>query len=110
VKVTEAWVRQVAGLARLALTDEEVHRAVHDLSRILHHVEAVSGIDLQGHDPAGSEPVEVERLRDDEPGPVLPRGALLKNAPRHDGTFFLVPKVLGSAEAPSARGPGGTAS
>jgi aspartyl-tRNA(Asn)/glutamyl-tRNA(Gln) amidotransferase subunit C len=92
--VTEDLVRQVADLARLALTDDEVRRMVPQLARILGHVERLPVVDLAGHDPATQPPVPIERLRSDEPEPPLPRHEALRNAPRHDGSFFVVPKVL----------------
>jgi aspartyl-tRNA(Asn)/glutamyl-tRNA(Gln) amidotransferase subunit C len=93
--VTEALVRHVAGLARLALTDAEVASMTKELGRILGHVEAVSRIDVAGVDPAAAPGVAYGALREDEPQPGLSREDALKNAPAQDGVFFLVPKVLG---------------
>jgi aspartyl-tRNA(Asn)/glutamyl-tRNA(Gln) amidotransferase subunit C len=92
--VTEDLVRQVARLARLDLTEEEVRRTVPQLARILAHVERLPAVDLAGHDPATQPPVPFESLREDEPGVTLPRHEVLRNAPRHDGSFFVVPKIL----------------
>jgi aspartyl-tRNA(Asn)/glutamyl-tRNA(Gln) amidotransferase subunit C len=94
MEVTEALVRDVARLARLELTDAEVAAMVPTLARILHHVEAISKVDVAGVDPAGAVPVGFDALRDDVPAPGLDRRAALANAPAHDQVFFLVPKVL----------------
>jgi aspartyl-tRNA(Asn)/glutamyl-tRNA(Gln) amidotransferase subunit C len=94
MEVTEELVRQVAALARLDLTDDEVRRTVPQLARILGHVERLPAVDLAGHDPATQPPVPFEALRADTPAPALPRHEVLKNAPKHDGSFFVVPKVL----------------
>jgi aspartyl-tRNA(Asn)/glutamyl-tRNA(Gln) amidotransferase subunit C len=93
--VTEPLVRHVAKLARLDLSDAEVAGMVHELGRILHHVEAVASVDLGGAQPATAEPVPSATLRPDEPAESLERRGLLANAPAHDQVFFLVPRVLG---------------
>jgi aspartyl-tRNA(Asn)/glutamyl-tRNA(Gln) amidotransferase subunit C len=94
MKVTEDLVRQVAALARLELTDDEVAEAVPKLQRIFEHVEQVQQVDVAGEDAATQDPVPIDRLRPDEPAPPLPRDQVLRNAPRQDGTFFVVPKFL----------------
>ncbi len=92
--VTPELVRQVALLARLDLSDEEVERMGPQLTKILAHVERLPAVDLAGHDPATQAAVGLDRLRPDEPGPVLPRHEVLRNAPKHDGSFFVVPRIL----------------
>jgi aspartyl-tRNA(Asn)/glutamyl-tRNA(Gln) amidotransferase subunit C len=94
IDVTEELVRQVALLARLDLTDEEVSHMVPQLARILAHVEGLPAVGSAAHDPATQPPVAFEALRDDEPGPALPRHRVLQNAPKHDGSFFVVPRIL----------------
>ena len=41
----------------------------------------------------------VNRLAEDEPGPLLDREVLLRMAPRTEGPFIAVPKVLGEGGA-----------
>ncbi len=94
VEVNQALVRHVARLARLDLRDEEVASFVRELSRILHHVEAVSAVDVAGVDPASAEGIPFAALRADAPAPGLSREEAIANAPAQDGVFFLVPKVL----------------
>ena len=95
MEVTEALVRHVARLARIALSDAEVAAMVPQLSRILGHVEAVSAAQGLSADPAAAEAVAMPALRADVPAPCLDRGEALSNAPEHDQVFFLVPRVLG---------------
>jgi aspartyl-tRNA(Asn)/glutamyl-tRNA(Gln) amidotransferase subunit C len=94
MEVTEDLVRQVARLARLDLTPEEVRLAVGHLSRILAHVEKVAEVDAAGIDPAAQEPIGLDRLRSDDPAPPLPLPAVLANAPQHDGACLVVPKFV----------------
>ncbi len=96
MNVTQALVRRTASLARLALSDAEVARAVIDLSRILAHVDALSGsgVDAAASSVGAATPVPSGSLRSDDPRPSVPREDAMKNAPAHDDVFFLVPKVL----------------
>jgi aspartyl-tRNA(Asn)/glutamyl-tRNA(Gln) amidotransferase subunit C len=94
VKVTADLVRQVAALARLDLTEEEVVATTPRLQSILDHVERLQRVDLKDEDPATQSPIGPERLRDDVPGPTLPRDRVLANAPKHDGTMYVVPKFF----------------
>ena len=94
--ITEAIVRRTASLARLALSDAEVARAVTDLSRILAHVDALSqsGVDAAASSVGAAAPVPSASLRTDEAKSSVSRESAMKNAPAHDDVFFLVPKVL----------------
>jgi aspartyl-tRNA(Asn)/glutamyl-tRNA(Gln) amidotransferase subunit C len=94
MEVTEALVRQVAELARLELSDEEVRAMVGPMGRILAHVASVQEVDVAGIDPATQEPVPLDRLRPDEPTPPLALKAVLANAPKHDGACLVVPKFV----------------
>ena len=84
-------VLHVAGLARLALTDEEVERFREQLSAILDAVGAVGELDLAGVEPT-SHPLDVVNAwREDEPRPSLELDDVLANAPDREGGFFRVP-------------------
>jgi aspartyl-tRNA(Asn)/glutamyl-tRNA(Gln) amidotransferase subunit C len=84
-------VLQVAKLARLKLTDDEVERMAGEMSKILDHVEHMNELDLDGVEPT-SHAVRLENvLRDDVPRPSLPREKALANAPDATETGFRVP-------------------
>ncbi len=84
-------VLHVAGLARLALTDEEVERFQAQLSAILEAVSKVSELDLEDVEPT-AHPLALSNVwADDEPRPSLPLDEALANAPERDGDFFRVP-------------------
>jgi glutamyl-tRNA(Gln) and/or aspartyl-tRNA(Asn) amidotransferase, C subunit len=62
--------------------------------RIVEFVQVLQQLELEGVEPL-THVVEVENvLREDEPRESLPREEALRNAPRHDGVFFRVPKVI----------------
>lgn len=84
-------VLHVARLARLELAPEDVQPMADELSSILHHIEQMSSLDLEGVPPT-SHVVPVEGvLRADEPEAPLDREVALSQAPRRTETGFLVP-------------------
>jgi aspartyl-tRNA(Asn)/glutamyl-tRNA(Gln) amidotransferase subunit C len=84
-------VLQVARLARLRLTDDEVERMSGELSGILEHVERISELDLDGVEPT-SHVIELENvLRPDEPRPSWTREEILERAPDPADGAFRVP-------------------
>ncbi|HSP42846.1 MAG TPA: Asp-tRNA(Asn)/Glu-tRNA(Gln) amidotransferase subunit GatC [Luteolibacter sp.] len=90
-------VRYVANLARLELTDEEVATFQPQLEAILRHVDAISGLDIDGIDPTAHPAPVFGRMRDDMPHESLPAGAVLQNAPDHAQGQIRVPKVVADA-------------
>ncbi len=89
--IDRAEVLHVARLARLKLTDEEVDRMAGELSSILGHIDTITQLDIEDVPPT-SHVVAVENpLRADEPGPCLPRGVALEQAPATQDGGFLVP-------------------
>ena len=87
-------VRKVASLARLSLTDDELSEAGRSLSSIIEYVRLLDEVDVEGVEPM-SHAVQTENVfRNDVASESLPRAAALQNAPRTDGQFFLVPRIL----------------
>lgn len=97
-RITREEVHRIAGLARLALSDEEAERMSGQLAAILDYVEELSSLDLEGVEPtAHAIPVRLA-LREDAPRPSFPVEVALANAPAHDASAFLVPKVIEGEE------------
>lgn len=92
-------VARVATLSRLALDREELEAARRDLAAILGHAAALSDLDVEDVAPMPRPHDMVNRLAEDEPGPVLDRQVLLDLAPAIEGDFIAVPKVLGEGGA-----------
>ena len=89
-----AEVRKVASLARLALSEKELQASGEQLTTILDYVRLLDEVDLTGVEPM-THPLPGENVfRLDELLPSLTREAALANAPKSDGLFFLVPKIL----------------
>lgn len=87
-------VQKVALLARLKLTSEELELMTRQLNQIVEYVEQLREVDTTDVEPLAHPLPVTNRFRDDEVRPSLPREEALKNAPDHDGEFFLVPPVL----------------
>jgi aspartyl-tRNA(Asn)/glutamyl-tRNA(Gln) amidotransferase subunit C len=87
-------VRKVALLARLKLSDAEVSDYATKLGNVLQYVETLNEVDTDGIEPM-VHAVELSNVfRPDVVVPSLPRSEALRNAPKTDGTFFLVPQIL----------------
>ena len=96
--LTEADVRHVAKLARLAVTDAEVAKFAGQLETILDYVAKVREVDVAGVAPT-AHPLPITNVfREDVVGPALPLEAVLRNAPDAETPFFKVPKVIGGDE------------
>ncbi|MFN9718268.1 MAG: Asp-tRNA(Asn)/Glu-tRNA(Gln) amidotransferase subunit GatC [Planctomycetota bacterium] len=87
-------VRKVASLSRLAMSEQELLESGRQLTVILDYVRLLEQVDTGNVSPM-THPIPSENVfRDDEVCPSLPREAALSNAPKTDGQFFLVPKIL----------------
>jgi aspartyl-tRNA(Asn)/glutamyl-tRNA(Gln) amidotransferase subunit C len=91
--ISEAQVRYVATLARLAVTDEQVATLAVELSGILEHVGTISELDLENVQPTAHAIAVTNRTRRDVPKPCLPREIALLNAPEARDGAFVIPKI-----------------
>lgn len=95
MKIDPAQVEQIAELAKLYLTREEVARFSQELSSILEHFAALQQLDTEGVSPTAY-PVPLSNVtRPDEVGPSLSPSEILEIAPRQEDGFIVVPPVLG---------------
>jgi aspartyl-tRNA(Asn)/glutamyl-tRNA(Gln) amidotransferase subunit C len=97
MSIDRGTVRHVAHLARLALSPEEEEKTARELGRVLDYIERLSGVDVSGVEPltfAGDAAEAKESMRADEPRPGLARETVLEQAPEHDGSAFLVPRII----------------
>jgi aspartyl-tRNA(Asn)/glutamyl-tRNA(Gln) amidotransferase subunit C len=92
--VDEDRVRHVAVLSRLELSEEEVARTARDLTGILHHINKLAELELDGVPPT-SHAIPLENiLREDTLRPGLERQAALANAPQAEDGCFRVPQII----------------
>jgi aspartyl-tRNA(Asn)/glutamyl-tRNA(Gln) amidotransferase subunit C len=100
--VTEKDVAYVAELAHLELVEAERARMVKDLNSILGYIDRLNQLDTANVEPmaqvasryGGDSQDFANAMRPDEPRPCLAHDEALQNAPKSDGVFFKVPKVI----------------
>jgi aspartyl-tRNA(Asn)/glutamyl-tRNA(Gln) amidotransferase subunit C len=92
-------VAKVGLLARLALSADNLERMTGELSKIVGFVSQLDELDTTGVEPL-AHPLDAQNVfRADEPVASLSTAEALQSAPRHDGSCFLVPAVLGDSGA-----------
>jgi aspartyl-tRNA(Asn)/glutamyl-tRNA(Gln) amidotransferase subunit C len=91
-------LRELARLARLQLTDDELDGLQSDLTDILDHMNALRELDTTGVEPMTHAMDMGQRLRDGSVAESLPRDEALAAAPRTDDGSFVVPAILPSGE------------
>jgi aspartyl-tRNA(Asn)/glutamyl-tRNA(Gln) amidotransferase subunit C len=92
-------VKRIAGLARIAITDEDAARLAPELDNILGWIEQLGEVDTTGVEPTTAVIPNATRLRDDviDADPLTGGGIrdlLMANAPQGEHGFFTVPKVI----------------
>lgn len=95
VTLTRRDVENIAHLARLGITEDEMPAYVGSLSRILEFVEQLGSAPTDEVEPM-AHPLEdqVQRLRPDEPTESDRRERYQQNAPKVEAGLYIVPKVI----------------
>ena len=93
-KITKQDVEYVAALAQLDLDEATKERLVVELGDILSYMDKLNELDTDGVEPMMQVLEMTNVYREDEVRPSLDRETALKNAPKTDGEYFLVPKIL----------------
>ncbi|MEY8205099.1 MAG: Asp-tRNA(Asn)/Glu-tRNA(Gln) amidotransferase subunit GatC [Bermanella sp.] len=87
-------VKNIAQLARLELSDEDVGQYQTDLSNILALVEQMNAVNTDNVEPMAHPTDAVQRLRSDVVTETNQREKYMANAPAQENGLFLVPKVI----------------
>lgn len=93
-KITRADVEYVAGLAQLRLDDAAKDRLVHEMGEIIGYMDQLNALNTDGVEPMMYALDMSNVFRQDVVEPWLTREEGLKNAPSHDGEYFIVPRIL----------------
>lgn len=94
MNITRKDVEKLAHLGRLELTEQELAQMEGDMNKMLHFVEKINELDLDGVEPLAYMSDEVNILRQDEIRQDISHEEALKNAPDKDTDYFRVPKVI----------------
>ncbi len=90
-------IDQIAELARLNLKPHERTKLLKDLERILAYVDQLQELNTEKVEPT-SHVLSLENVfRRDSVQPTSIREAVLEHAPKQEGKFFKVPKVIEKA-------------
>ena len=88
-------VLRLAGMCKIAITDEEAASLASELGVITQAVERVQQV-VTPDIPATSHPIPLSNVfRSDEVGPTLDREEVLAAAPSAQDGMFKVPQILG---------------
>lgn len=87
-------IDQIAELARVSLKPEEKAKLSQDLEKILGYINELAKLETKDVEPT-SHVLPLENVfRPDEVKPAAVRDAVLEHAPKREGNFFKVPKVI----------------
>lgn len=91
-------VRNIAKLARLEITDEEVELYTPQMAGIVSYIEQLNELDTEGVEPMSggftAEGQATQTIREDAPAGSLTNEEALSQAPEKAEGLFRVPKVL----------------
>ena len=94
MKVDLEIIDKVAHLARLEVQDSDKAGLLKDMNTILNFMDKLNEVDTEGVEPLVYMSDEVNVLRKDEVKQEISKDEALKNAPKQDGSFFRVAKVI----------------
>ncbi len=94
MSVDQATVRNIAHLARVAISDEDAKNLESELNSILTWVEQLGEVDTDGVEPLTSVVHMKMKMREDEITDGGYSDKVVHNAPAYEDTFFMVPKVI----------------
>ena len=87
-------IEKLQKLARLEFSENEAAAIEQDLAQLLQFIEKINELDTESVIPLTHISDNVNNLRADEVQVLIERSDALKNAPKSNGEFFEVPKVI----------------
>jgi len=94
MKIDNVLVDKLSDLAKLEFDTESKKEIINDLNKIIRFVEKLNELDTEGVEPLTYMTEEVNTLRDDIAKTSITKEDALRNAPKKDSDYFIVPKVL----------------
>jgi aspartyl-tRNA(Asn)/glutamyl-tRNA(Gln) amidotransferase subunit C len=95
MEISNEQVRHIAKLSALNLSDEEVVRYGRDLSNVIGYMEKLNALDTSSITAAEHAMPVPLKMRPDTIISSLDRDEMVKNAPKSEDGYFVVPKVVG---------------
>ena len=87
-------LQKIAHLARLEMPESAEKEMMDSLNSVLNWMEELNEINTDNVKPLTHMSLEVNALREDKVIPNISREQGLKNAPKQDGEYFRVPRVM----------------
>ena len=87
-------VKHISKLARISIEDEKAKKLAGDLNSIFDFIERLNKINTDKIEPLTSIAETTLKLRNDEVKSENIRDQILKNSPKENKDFFVVPKVV----------------
>lgn len=97
MKIDSSTVEKIAHLSRLELLPAEKEAMINDMNRILSFMDKLNEVDTDNVEPLVYLTQEVNVYRDDELKQETSVEEALSNAPKQDGRYFRVAKVISKA-------------
>ena len=94
MSVTKEDVRKVGQLSRISLQEDRLEHMTKELNGILHWIEQLNEVDVEGVQPMTSVVEASLPMREDIVTDGNIQEKVLANAPRSEDGFFVVPKVV----------------
>jgi aspartyl-tRNA(Asn)/glutamyl-tRNA(Gln) amidotransferase subunit C len=94
MEVNSSLIEKLSTLSRLQFNEMEKEEIRNDLQKMIHFVEKLNELNLEGVEPLLHILEETNVVREDVVKGELNRTEALKNAPKQNGEFFMVPKVI----------------
>ena len=87
-------LREVAALANIKLTDDEIEQYSSELANIMAHFQSLQDLNTDGVEPTGHA-VDINTvLREDKTASPMDRSQVFRNVPSHSGDFVQIPPVI----------------
>jgi aspartyl-tRNA(Asn)/glutamyl-tRNA(Gln) amidotransferase subunit C len=93
IHVDEQLVREIASLARLDLTEEEMEMFVSQFRDILDYVSILNEVDTENVPPAYLSSAHQNIPREDEIEASIPTHEFISNAPQARDDYIVIPRV-----------------
>ena len=87
-------VKHISKLARISIEDEKAKKLAGDLNSIFEFIEKLKELNTDKVEPLTSIAETTLKLRNDEVKSENIRDQILKNSPKENKDFFVVPKVV----------------
>ena len=94
MKIDDKLISELARLAKLNFDEESSKDMQEDLNKIIGFVDKLSEIDTENVEQLIYMSDEVNVLRKDDTNENISQEEALKNAPKKDSDYILVPKVI----------------